>query len=92
MSYVVIEVQPTPNPNAAKFVLDKEISDRPISFLNPGEGKDHPLASELFAIEGVSSLLLLGDFLTVNKVAGADWKPITQKVQEILKKSNAGAR
>lgn len=92
MGYVVREVQPTPNPNAAKFVLDKEISDRPVSFLNPSEGKDHPLASELFGIEGVSSLLLLGDFVTVNKTADAEWKSITQKVQEILKKSNAGAR
>ncbi len=30
----VIEVQPTPNPNAHKFMLDRAISDAPVSFLN----------------------------------------------------------
>jgi hypothetical protein len=84
MGYTVTEIQPTPNPNAAKFVLDREISDRPISFLNSAEGGDHPLASQLFAVKGVKSLLLLGDFVTVNKDAATKWEQVIDKIKEIL--------
>lgn len=87
MGFNVTEVQPTPNPNAAKFVLDREISDRPISFLTPAEGGSHPIAAQLFEIKGVTSVLLLGDFVTVNKDAAAKWEPITAKVKEILQKT-----
>lgn len=84
MGYMVTEIQPTPNPNAAKFVLNREISDRPISFLNPAEGGGHPLASQLFGIKGVKSILLLGDFVTVNKDAATKWEQVIDKVKEIL--------
>lgn len=87
MGFKVIEVQPTPNPNAAKFVLNGEISDRPVSFLSPAEGAGHPIASQLFGIKGVASVLLLGDFVTINKEAGAEWKQIADKAKEILQKT-----
>lgn len=84
MGFKVTEVQPTPNPNAVKFLLDRPISDNPISFLNPSEGQRHPLASKLFALNGVTSLLLLGDFITVNKSGNVNWSGLTKKVEEIL--------
>ena len=84
MPYQIREIQPTPNPNAAKFVLDRPVSDNPTSFFNAEQARDHPLAARLFAIEGVSSLLLLGDFITVNKTAHADWKFLTQQVKTVL--------
>ena len=84
MPYTVREIQPTPNPNAAKFVLDQRVSEQPTSFFNAQAAQDHPLAARLFAIEGVSSLLLLGDFITVNKTADADWKRIHKAVKNVL--------
>ncbi len=84
MSYTVAQVQPTPNPNAAKFVLDRPVSEQPISFFNAAAAADHPLAQELFAIAGVESLLLLGDFITVNKSPAANWKDITRRVKQVL--------
>jgi hypothetical protein len=86
MGFTVKEIQPTPNPNAAKFVLDREISDTPISFLSPEQGKDHPVAAQLFLIKGVTSVLILGDFVTINKDLHAKWDGITPKVREILQK------
>jgi hypothetical protein len=80
----VSEIQPTPNPNAAKFILDGEISQQPISFFNAESARDHPLASKLFAIEGVSSLLLLGDFVTVNKQPNTSWDEIAPRIRKIL--------
>jgi hypothetical protein len=84
MSFTVVEVQPTPNPNALKFVLDRPISEQPTSYFNAGAAKDDPIASRLFAIPGVSSLLLLGDFVTVNKSADASWPPIKERVRQVL--------
>lgn len=84
MAFVVNEIQPTPNPNAAKFVLDRAVAEQPISFFDAAAARDHPIASRLFAIPGVSSLLLLGDFITVNKHPDAKWPPITKGVKRVL--------
>lgn len=82
--YRVVETQPTPNPNALKFILDRPISERPISFFNAAAAKDHALASKLFAIDGVTTLLLLGDFITVNKSPDKPWTTITPAVKRVL--------
>jgi hypothetical protein len=84
MPFGVIEIQPTPNPNALKFVLDRPVSDAPVSFLSADPAQDHPIARKLFAIAGVSSLLFLADFITVNKAAAATWPPIKRAVRKVL--------
>jgi hypothetical protein len=84
MGFKVSEVEPTPNPNAAKFVLDRAVSDQPISFFNAAAAEGHSLAKELFAIKGVSSLLFLGDFITVNKSPLSQWKEISKSVKQVL--------
>lgn len=84
MSFSVVEIQPTPNPNALKFLLDGEIATQPTSFFDAESANGHPIASRLFAIPGVSSLLLLGDFVTVNKSADANWPQIRERVKQVL--------
>ena len=84
MAFRVTEVQPTPNPNALKFILDGEISAQPTSFFNAGQAQGHPLATRLFAVPGVTSLLLLGDFVTVNKSPQVAWKDVTKNVRRVL--------
>ena len=80
----VSEIQPTPNPNAAKFVLDRQISPQPTSFFSSAAAQDHPLAKKLFAIDGVASLLFLGDFITVNKLPNVSWDELAPSVQKVL--------
>jgi hypothetical protein len=84
MAFSVHEIQPTPNPNAAKFILDQTIAEQPTSFLSAGSAKDHPLARRLFEVPGISSLLMLGDFITINKSPAARWEDITDPVRKIL--------
>ena len=84
MGFRVVEIQPTPNPNALKFVLDRPISEQPTSFFNAAAAKDHPLATRLFEITGVSSLLLLGDFVTINKSSDGDWNDIKKEARAVL--------
>jgi hypothetical protein len=88
MPIKVVEVQPTPNPNALKFVLDRTIVPQPISMFNPDAAKGNALAEKLFNIEGVASLLFLGDFITVNKAPAEKWADITPKVKALLAKES----
>ena len=84
MPFAIREVLPTPNPNAMKFVLDQPISQQPMSFLTPAAAVNHPLAQKLFDITGVTSVLLLGDFVTINKSSEARWPDIKRNVQDVL--------
>jgi hypothetical protein len=84
MAIRVLEVQATPNPNALKFILDQPVSDQPTSFFNIEAAQGHALASRLFSIPGVSSLLLLGDFVTINKSPEARWADITGRARKEL--------
>ena len=91
MGYRVIEIQPTPNPNALKFVLDRQVSQQPLSFFNAAAATDYPLAKRLFEIAGVSSLLLLGDFITINKSPGGDWDDIKSQARAVLSRATESA-
>jgi len=84
MPFKILEIHDTPNPNARKIILDQTIAERPTSFLSPDAGLGHPIASQLFSIKGVTSILMLGDFVTVNKGPGAKWGPLLKRVREIL--------
>jgi hypothetical protein len=84
MPFKVTDIQPTPNPNAAKFMLDKAIVEQPTSFFNAEAAKDHPVASQLFAINGVTNVLMLGDFITISKRPDVRWNTITDKVEKVL--------
>src|SRR5438105_4191502 len=84
MAFEVQEVQSTPNPNAIKFVLDRPIAPERLSFLDRTQADDHPLAARLFAINGVNSVMLLGDFVTVVKSPAIKWSSITGKVKKAL--------
>lgn len=82
--FVIREYQATPNPNALKLVLDKPVSQQPMSFLTPAAAESHALAKQLFAVNGVTSVLLLGDFITINKAPQAKWPDVKRKVEQIL--------
>ena len=79
-----IQVQPTPNPNAMKFVLGRMVSARPLSFPSAAAAAGHGLAEKIFALEGVYNVFMVQDFVTVNKLPGVPWEPLVAAVQGIL--------
>lgn len=71
-----IQVQETPNPLSLKFLPPKVILDHPrtYEFNNVGSAKNSPLARELFLVNGVRSVFLGEDFITVTKKdEDTDW-------------------
>jgi len=85
--YKVLRFQPTPNPNALKCILDGALPEPIRSYRAPAEGQGDPLACELFAIPGVTGLLISGKWITVSKDGGADWLAIRSGVEAVLQKA-----
>jgi hypothetical protein len=82
-----IEVRPTPNPNARKFVLAgvRFAGSRNYSLGDMAANKvDDLLAARLLTLEGVYNVLLAQDFVTVNKVPDVEWPSLQAAVEEIL--------
>lgn len=79
-----VTVHSTPNPNAHKFVLAQWHFDAPLNVSSPEKATAHPLAAQLFAVPGVYNLLLVQDFVTVNKLPDSPWEPIDAQVVDIL--------
>lgn len=85
MPFHVLQFQATPNPNAVKCWLDRPISSQPRSFLSEESAADDPIAAALFAKAGVTNVLFNGDWMTVSKLAEADWNAVKALVQRVLK-------
>jgi hypothetical protein len=70
---------PSPNPNALRFALDITLPGT-LSFNSPAEAAGDAFATAVFAAPGVASIFGVNDFVTVNRLAGADWDPIIEAV------------
>lgn len=88
MSATTVRFQPTPNPNAGKFILNRKVvaGSSSISFYNPEDAADHTLGTALFELEGVVSLFMVDDFVTVTKSADASWEKLIPEVQAVIER------
>ena len=85
---MAVVVQPTPNPNAFKFVVGAHF-DTPASFV-AGRPADHPAAAALLALPGVTGVFMTADFITISKSADAYWDEITPAARRILEEHFGG--
>lgn len=82
-----LEVQPTPNPNAMKFTLNVPTTDgAPKTYRSGAEAQAHPLALNLFAIEGVVYVFMTANFVSVNKTPESDWNKILPLASQAIGK------
>jgi Fe-S cluster biogenesis protein NfuA len=77
----------TPNPNSIKWVLSRPVVEgvAGASFREPAPPEVSPLAARLFAVAGVEGVFLGANFVTVTKVADAEWTDLAQPVVEAIK-------
>jgi hypothetical protein len=86
MSEIQITVHGTPNPNAAKFVLDRELpGGGSRSYFDAESAADDALASRLFALPGVRALLFVENFITVTKKDDAEWDSLVEDVKSTIR-------
>ena len=88
MGATSVRFQPTPNPNAGKFILERTVVDgaSSISFYNPEDAADNTLGAALFELEGVVSLFMVDDFVTVTKTADVSWDKLVPEVQAVIER------
>ena len=77
--------QPTPNPNAYKFVASQTIHDGPAkTFYSHEAAKSDQLAARLFELSGVTGVMILNDFCSVNQDGSQEWPLLAPKIEAIL--------
>ncbi len=85
MSNVDIMIQPTPNPNALKFILNKIVkSEGKTSFKTPEDCKDISLAEALFDLRGVDQVHFFQNVITVSKFSFEDWDNLEGAIQTCI--------
>ena len=82
----VKSVQPTPNPNAFKFILEGRVVGQGDvrNYTQATEAKGDALGEALFAIAGVDTVFFCDDFVTVSMIESADWRAVHDEVVKIL--------
>ena len=81
-AFVSITPQPTPNPNALKFTVGVDVGG-PATFVAGGD-IDDPSAAEILQLDGVTSVFMTADFVTISKTPDSDWETIAPEVTRIL--------
>jgi len=77
----------TPNPNSVKWVLSQPLAEggEGAHFPEPVTEAVSPLASRLFAVDGVGGVFVAGNFVTVTKGEDVDWADLAQGVVDAIK-------
>jgi len=91
MADIKITVQGTPNPNAAKFVVEGAVlGEGSRSYFDREAARGDRLAERLFDLEGVRALFIVDDFITVTKTEEAEWSVMVGPVEEAILSELAG--
>ncbi|PIO48743.1 MAG: hypothetical protein CMR00_03545 [[Chlorobium] sp. 445] len=80
----VIETQPTPNPNALKFIIAGTFPPGSHAFMSHKEAENDALAKAIFELGEVTSVFYMNNFLTVSKTLAGDWNKLREGVIAIL--------
>lgn len=98
---IFIQTETTPNADALKFlpnhrILPASMSTPFIEYMNPRSTISPPypsqLASQLMAIDGVTSVFYGADFITVTKAADANWAHIRPEVFALITEAITGGQ
>ncbi len=69
----IIDTQPTPNPNAVKFIVSGTFPAGSHAFMSAAEAEKDTLAKEIFSLGNITSVFYMNNFLTVSKTPSGDW-------------------
>ncbi len=89
MSDPAVRFQHTPNPNAGKFTLDRVVVEGKSSrsYYNAGQAAADPMGAALFGLDGVVSIFMVDDFVTITKAPDTEWDTLTPQVIETIQRT-----
>jgi NFU1 iron-sulfur cluster scaffold homolog, mitochondrial len=86
----IAEIEPTPNPNAMKFVLKEPLTwGITRSYDNAAQAADDPLAAALFDLEHVTNVFYVDHWITVTQDGQADWPELLRKLAPPIREAPA---
>ena len=71
-----IQTQPTPNPNSLKFLPGKKVSSIGPIEITDSNKTNNELIRNILSINGIKSVFLSDDFISVNKEANYEWEDL----------------
>lgn len=78
-------IETTPSPNCMKLNLDEAASARPLTLILGESASDAPdIFQALLTIEGIQSVFVVNDFVTLTRKGSADWQPILAAAGRLL--------
>lgn len=82
----VTSIQPTPNPNAFKFLVDRPLAKpgQSLAYSKPEQARQDVLAQGMFAIPGIETLFFCDNFVTASMTPQADWRSVAEQVTRLL--------
>jgi len=88
---VTISAQITPNPHTLKFVTSRIILDfGSIDFSDQAKAETSPLVQALYRLNGVSSVMVGTNFVSVTKSYSVDWTELAEPVVSTLQRELEG--
>lgn len=82
---VLVRIQPTPNPNAWKFVLDRPVlNEGKASFSNADEAYGNRLALDLLGVEGVKQVHFFQNVITVTGRMDVDAEELQKAAMAVI--------
>lgn len=76
----------TPNPNVKKFMAGRDVTgnENVYEYTHEKQASNTPLVKQLFEIEGVSSVFLGRDFLSITKTESVSWQEIRLDIIDVI--------
>ena len=79
-----IQTEKTPNPNSLKFIPEKKVLSEGVIEIFEKNQANNELLKNIMSIEGVVSIFLAENFLSVNKKKDIDWEEIKHIIKSFI--------
>ncbi len=80
-----IQTEPTPNPATLKFLPGEPVmAEGTFNFPDAVSASRSPLAERLFEVDGITGVFFGSDFVTVTKVADAEWQLLKPAILGVI--------
>ncbi len=86
--HIYITANPTPNPDALKFIVDRQLVDGdPISYSHPEQAKGSFMAETLFGLGGIKMLFAFQNFVTVTRTEDNEqpWQEFARMIGQTIR-------
>ena len=79
-----VQTQKTPNPDSLKFLPGRKVSNAGSFEISKKDNFNNVLVKNILSINGVESIFLGSDFVSINKNKDIDWEDIKHIVISLI--------